>query len=406
MPYRGGVDPDSAPLSTWQVLLRSVENVPLINLWWPIAFGVLTLLLIVTAVMVVRRHHRWWLFLIVPIAVVSLLFTVGFAANYQFSGVTTLGKLLGVPPYDPGSPDQLANPTGTWPRGQVIETTIPGPASDVGTHFAMVYLPPQYYTDRDATFPVIYALHGTPGGPDPRGEEAGPYDIFVNSDVDNPAAAAAKAGRPVVIIAPMVSPMSLDTECVDGPMGNWATYLTKDVPAWAAQYPRLRTGPANTAIGGFSMGGTCAQVTALRNPGQYSISGNLSGSPKAANDGGDAVLFGTGPGAAKAADYDSTAIITSQPEARSVRLWLGVGTGDGEPGLVADMTQFAATAKSLGMTVEFTTYPGGHSFDVWRPAFEDWIRWAAELLYREPGTDGPTPSPPSSSTSSSSSSSP
>jgi S-formylglutathione hydrolase FrmB len=318
--------------------------------------------------------------------------------------VSTLGKLLGVPPYDPGSPDQIANPTGTWPRGQVIETSIPGPASGVGSHFAMVYLPPQYYTEPDATFPVVYALHGTPGFRDPRGEDAGPYDIFVNSEVDNAAQAAAKAGHPVVIIAPVVSPMSLDTECVDGPLGKWATYLTKDVPAWAAQYPRLRTAGDDTAIGGFSMGGTCAQVTALRNPQQYSVSGNLSGSPKASNEAGDAALFGTGPQAAKPSEYDSTAIIAANPQARTVKLWLGVGNADNEPGLVADMTTFADVARGYGMTVELVLYPGGHSFDVWRPAFGDWIPWAASALYGETPRTSSSPSPSSSSPSSSSSS--
>lgn len=403
MPYLGRVDASSDQLSGWQTFLRSIEEVPLLNLWWPLGFALLTVLLIVLAVLLVRRHHGWWLLLLVPLTLLSLLFTLGFAANYQFSGVTTLGKLLGVPPYDPGSPDQLANPKGTWPRGQVIETTIPGTASGVGTHFVMVYLPPQYYTDPEATFPVIYALHGTPGTTDPRGEDVGPYDIFVNSDADNPAAEAAKAGHPVVVIAPVVSPMSMDTECVDGPMGKWATYLTEDVPAWAAQYPRLRTGAASTAIGGFSMGGTCAQVTALRNPDQYSVSGNLSGDPKASNDKGDAALFGTGPGAEAPAAYDSTAIITTQPQSRTVRLWLGVGQSDGEAGLLPDMAAFVATARSLGMTVEYVTSPGGHSFDVWRPAFKDWIPWAASLLYEAPPADGPSSSPSSSASASSSS---
>lgn len=394
----------SDSLSLFDRLGRAVEDVPLVNVWWVVGSALILIAVIAVTALAWRRRHRWWLTLLIPLTLVSLVVTVGFAVNYHLGWVTTMGKLLGVPPYDPGSLDQITNPTGTWPRGQVIDTKIPGTASGVGTLRAMVYLPPQYYTDLDATFPVVYALHGTPGFTDPRGDDAGPNDIMSNTEVDNAAQLAAKEGHPVVVVAPMVSPMSLDTECVDGPMGKWATYLTQDVPAWVAQYPRLRTGAESTAIGGFSMGGTCAQVTALRNPQQYSVSGNLSGSPKASNDGGDAVLFGTGPQAAKPAEYDSTAILAANPASRSVKLWLGVGNADKEPGLVADMTQFANVARGYGMTVELVQYPGGHSFDVWRPAFRDWVPWAASYLYGD--TPRSASSSPSSSPESSSSSSP
>lgn len=353
-----------------------MENVSLINIWWMLGAALITIILIGLAVTAVRRRHKWWLLVLVPVTLASVVLTAGFALNYELGWVSNVGKLFGVPPYDVGTDAQLANPQGNWPRGQVIETSIPGTSSGVGDRFAMVYLPPQYYSDPSATFPVIYALHGTPGVEDPRGEDAGPYDIFVNADADNPALAAAKAGRPVVVIAPVVSPMSMDTECVDGPMGKWQTYLTVDIPAWTAQFPRMRTSAADTAIGGFSMGGTCAQITALRHPDQYSSAGNLSGFTKASNAAGDAALFGSGSPAA----YDSTAIIANDPAARSVALWLGVGTDD-DPDLVADMTNFAKTAQADGMTVELTTYAGGHTFDVWRLALADWIDWAAKRLY-------------------------
>ncbi len=363
-------------LSTWQLFLRSVEGISLINVWWLLGAVLVTVILIGVCVAVIRRHHRWWLVLLLPATLAATVASAAFAVNYELGWVSTVGKLFGVPPFDVGTPAQLANPTGKWPRGQVIETTIPGTTSGVGDHFAMVYLPPQYFDDPTATFPVVYALHGTPGVEDPRGEDAGPYDIFVNAEADNPAQAAAAAGQPVVVIAPVVSPMSKDTECVDGPMGNWQTYLSVDVPAWAGQYPRLRTGSQDTAIGGFSMGGTCAQVTALRLPDQFSSAGNLSGFTKASNEAGDAALFGSGSPAA----YDSSAIIANDPAAKSVALWLGVGADD-DPELVADMSSFAKAAQADGMTVEYTTYAGGHTFDVWRLAIADWIKWTAQRFY-------------------------
>ena len=66
--------------------------------------------------------------------------------------------------------------------------------------------------------------------------------------------------------------MDADTECVDGIQGKWQTYLAKDVPDWIAGHRRMQTGAEHTAIAGYSMGGYCAQMTALRNPSVYSVS--------------------------------------------------------------------------------------------------------------------------------------
>ena len=49
-----------------------------------------------------------------------------------------------------------------------------------------------------------------------------------------------------------------DTECVDGPRGNAETYLTVDVPRFAAARLGAERRPATWGIAGFSEGGTCA----------------------------------------------------------------------------------------------------------------------------------------------------
>ncbi|HEY5049897.1 MAG TPA: hypothetical protein VII50_03285, partial [Acidothermaceae bacterium] len=50
-------------------------------------------------------------------------------------------------------------------RGAVVTLNI----SDVGVGFdarrALVYLPPQYFSNPDERFPVVYLLHGSPGMP-------------------------------------------------------------------------------------------------------------------------------------------------------------------------------------------------------------------------------------------------
>ena len=250
----------------------------------------------------------------------------------------------------------------------------------------MVYLPPEYFTDPNQTFPVVYLLHGVPGITVPGlADDGGPSGMFDAARVDDGAQAAAKNGHPVVLVVPVASPLNKDTECVDGMQGNWYTYLTVDVPTWVSAVPRLEQGCSQTAIGGMSMGGYCAQMLSLRNPDHYLVAGNLSGGNKAELPGGDDALYGSGRGATAAITYDSLNVIATQPESHSVRLWLEIGAQD-DPPLVAGQKQVAEAAEAAGMTVVTQVVPGGHSYEVWRPAFAQWLAWTAPQLHGEPPT--------------------
>lgn len=144
---------------------------------------------------------------------------------------------------------------------------------------------------------MIYLLHGFPGFPAPGVDSYdGPATLFSSAGADDAAQSLAiTSDQPVVLIAPVISPIEADTECVDGVQGRWQTYLTEDVPAWTSAHPRLRTGSESPAIGGFPLGGYCAQIAALRHPGQYGVAGNLSGTIAAdypADQGGVNALTG------------------------------------------------------------------------------------------------------------------
>ena len=51
------------------------------------------------------------------------------------------------------------------PRGAVVSVRLPGTESGFGDPAAMVYFPPQYFTEPTRRFPVVYLLHGSPGAP-------------------------------------------------------------------------------------------------------------------------------------------------------------------------------------------------------------------------------------------------
>lgn len=366
-----------------------LELIPITNWWWVLGWALLTLLLVALAV---RARPKGWRVLWIPLATLTAIATVGFAINIQFQAFRTLGPLLGLNPYDSADDSQLTNPRGQFPRGVVIETTIPGAISGVGNLPATVWLPPQWFSQPERTFPVLYLLHGTPGATAPGLESyVGPSTLFTNASADDAAQlAATRRDQPVVLVAPVVSRMEEDSECVDGALGNWHTYLTEDVPAWVAAQSRMATGADHTGLGGYSMGGFCAQVAALRHPTQFSLFGNLSGTVKvdyAASSGGYPALFGVADPAALVAENDSINIIRTQPESRSVRSWLRTGNAD-DASLLAAQQEYATTAQELGMDVVVSTVPGGHDFGVWQPGIRDWITWAADQLYARTDSAG------------------
>jgi S-formylglutathione hydrolase FrmB len=71
--------------------------------------------------------------------------------------------------------------------------------------------------------------------------------------------------------------LTADTECVDSPRGNVETYLTVDLPEFV--HSRFFTQPPGRSwgIGGFSEGGTCSIMLALRHPDVFSTFADYSG---------------------------------------------------------------------------------------------------------------------------------
>lgn len=382
-----GTSPNDAGFEGYQRLIRQFENLSLISVWWLVGFGLAFIVLIVLSVIV---RPKWWLFLFIPLTLACLIVGAVFAVNYHYTLYRTLGDALQVPKYDTATPAALQNAeAGKYPRGVVVQESIDGTASGLGSLPADVYLPPQYFDHPDEKFPVIYLYHGIPDvAPPGTPDYGGPASLFTSAMSDDAALVAAQQGHPVVLVVPVVSPLTADTECVDGVAGKWQTYLSVDVPAWVAKQPRLQTGPANTGMGGYSMGGFCAQVGALRNPDKVSVVGNMSGynQPTPPKSAGQASLFGNVANLeALVATYNSIHIVETSPASHSVTVWMDIGSSD-DPALLAAQQQFADTARAAGMYVVTNQVSGGvHGFDTWAQAFSDWIPWAAEILHRPEG---------------------
>jgi S-formylglutathione hydrolase FrmB len=65
--------------------------------------------------------------------------------------------------------------------------------------------------------------------------------------------------------------------CVDSKLGNAATYITADVPAWISSHLAVQPHPAGWGVGGFSEGGTCSIQFGAARPDLFGTIIDISG---------------------------------------------------------------------------------------------------------------------------------
>jgi S-formylglutathione hydrolase FrmB len=176
--------------------------------------------------------------------------------NVYVGYVPTLPALLGTLPAPAG-------------RGsQVVTLGIGAPGLDVPPSPAYLYLPPGYADPADATrrYPVVYLLHGYPGGP---------ADWFRGGQVQQVMDAMLRDHlvQPMIVVAPDASGGWLhDSEMlnqVGGPQVE--TYLTRAVVRAVDGRYRTVAGRAGRAIGGMSSGAYGALNLGLRHQDLFSV---------------------------------------------------------------------------------------------------------------------------------------
>ena len=308
--------------------------------------------------------------------VAALLFMVD-GVNTYFGYLPQVADVLGVQDWPTISASALAPSSDATRRpapgrGGILTLRVEGEHSGLGPRHVYVYLPPQYFTEPTARFPVVYLLHGSPG----RAEDWLRAGRAV--DAGNRLAA---TGEPLILVIPPMSHAWLDdSECVDGRDGHWDTWLSQDVVS--AIDARLRTRPdrAGRGLAGMSAGGYCALNLLVRHSAEFSAAIDLSGYTGPTHEGGMKALFGP-RWATPAAANTPAAFLRAHPVMTPLALWFDTGGADPTPS--AQLRSLEPVLASRRVLVVSSRGRGGHTYHVWVPGLREGLGWISEWFSTE-----------------------
>ncbi len=333
----------------------------------------------------------WWRKTLLPVGAVVVLVAALVGANLSFGQYPTFGDLFGhklaqevdlasvnqPAPEVAARPDQrlsdLWSPPDGMPTTGVITTAeIPGTSSGFVARPAMIYLPPAYLTTPRARLPVLVLVTGQPGTPRDwfgGGRLASRMDRF---------AATHDGLAPVVVVPDILGSTLANPLCLDSRLGNSASYLDRDVPAWIRANLHVDPNPRRWAVGGYSSGGTCALQAGVRSPDVYPSVLDISGQ--------EGPTLGTAEVTAGAAfGGDRAALAAVEPITQLARgarpacsFLLVVGNRDNA--YRPQQERVEAALRKAGVPVELALLNGGHSWAVWGGGLDRGFPFLAERM--------------------------
>lgn len=255
---------------------------------------------------------------------------------------------------------------GALPDGKVVSTNIDSPT--LGKEFDYrIYLPPGYNDKRFATtrYPVIYLLHGAPGG----------EDDWIDGGLANQTADAlikTETIHPVIIVMPdgSLGDLHHDTQWGNSPVTGERVEdaLVNDlIPSIDATY-RTIPQPDARAIVGLSSGGYGALNIALHHPDTFHVVVSMSGYFSASQTFDSKDIWGNDQ--ARAANSPVTNV---RPLEAPLHIELIEGLDEGKG--VDDTKSFDAQLASAKIDHQTLFFPGGHAWDFWKDHLLDALEY-------------------------------
>lgn len=264
------------------------------------------------------------------------------------------------------------------PNGRVADASIQSPV--LGKQLAYrVYLPPGYDDPRfaGARYPVLYLLHGAPGGKN---------DWVDGASANQTADALIKMRRirPVIIVMPdgSLGDPRHDTQWGNSPVTGERVEdaLIQDlIPAIDATY-RTLPNKDDRAIGGLSAGGYGAVNIALHHPDEFTVVFSMSGYylPEQTYDGKD--IWGDDATRALNTPLDNV----GKPGQQG--LHIQIIHARNEPDTLRQAQEFARRLTQSGIDNQLLIFDGnGHSWEFWRARLLDALTYEDQFFARPGG---------------------
>ncbi len=252
-----------------------------------------------------------------------------------FYGCSTMASGIDIPYPDAGAdglyPDRFA--LRDVPHGSIVQKRYY--STTAGAWRRMLVYTPAGYDNSKQKYPVLYLMHG--GGEDERGWSVqGRTDVILDNLIAE--------GKATPCIIAML----------DGNTSDFESELLNDCKPFVEQNFRVRTGAANTAIAGLSMGGIQTLNTMVAHPELFGYVGVFSSGWWA----------NAAPGRPSMAEpyYAEMEKNPSRYAFRSLYLSMG-GQEDIAYG---NCQQMMKRFDQMGLKYEYQEFPGGHTWPVWR----------------------------------------
>jgi enterochelin esterase-like enzyme len=220
-----------------------------------------------------------------------------------------------------------------------------------------VYLPPGYVADSAAgkRFPVVYVLHGSPGGP-AQITDVGAAGVKLDQLV------ATHRIRPFLLVMPSGGNGTFfhDTEWSDTPSGHYESFVLDVVRTVDARFPTVPQRRFR-AIAGLSEGAYGALNIGLHHLGVFGVISPWSGYFIQKPGGpfkhaSPATIWANSPG---------RYLPLLRPALQKLRLHVFMYSGAAEK-IVPHARLFAQQLHAAGADVTFRVYPGHHDWKLWR----------------------------------------
>lgn len=289
---------------------------------------------------------------------------------------------------------------GTTPlHGTMVEVTIPDTASGFRHRNELVYLPPAWYASQPPpSLPVVVMIHAEFGHPSDwivGGDGQKTLDEFATKHGGN---------APVVVFVDSSGTFSNDTECVNGPRGNAADHITKDVVPFMVSEFGVSPKASSWGIVGWSSGGTCAVTLTAKYPELFHTFVDVDGQKGPYAGTKEQTIARLFDGNAQAwADFDPRTLMERRGRYDGVAGWFSVskdtptvhrapsapGSATLPPELddetnvldaVATANYMCEIGSAHGMECSVVPNPGAHDFKNAGEAFKDSLPWLAARL--------------------------